>query len=306
MNDSDKQEEQRLLNILRSVDSELQLYAFKRLVRIYKYAPESNSIYDFIAEYEHKDSRKTNFLLELIFELINNPENSQKRIENIYNSCRIQKKFLLILANEETQINILVLLSLIFQSKPCNKEFARCIVETFCTTNRELVERLSGRIVLNLINSNFVFELNLIKHIQLKLHTTIFEVTPIVFEVKKAWLNAHELTVSQYLLFIEKCDLAQLLRLVNQDFLINNHREIENQARIIGKAYIIALKKYKNSKFILLEHFLLVVEHCNALREELKDPETVEFLYKLSECTCKDTSYIATRILSKVFENSFE
>lgn len=304
MNDSEKNEELRLLNILMSVDSELQLYAFKRLVRIYKHAPENESIYNFLAEYEYDDYEKTNFLLELLFELINNPENGLKRIDKIYENKRIEKKFLRILENEKTQTSILVLLSLIFQTKPCNNEFSRCIVEVFCRTNRELVERLSGRIVLNLINSDFVFELNLIKHLQLKLHASMYEVTPIVFEIKKAWLKVNGLSVSQYILFVEKCDLAQLFRLVNQDFLLDNQKEIEEQSIKIAQAYIIAIKKWECAKPMLLEHFLLVVEHCSTMREELKDSETIEFLYTLSESNCKDTSYIATKILSKALEPS--
>ncbi|ELA41202.1 uncharacterized protein VICG_01801 [Vittaforma corneae ATCC 50505] len=317
--DYEQQEEERLLNILKTSDSHLQLTAFKRLVKIYKRRPESEHIYSFLENHNFNDHETVNFLLECLFEFFGYGESSNDgtkercstimRIEKIYQNEKIMQSLVSLAKCAHAQTNALVVLVQILQIKPCREQWVDDIVGVFYSTRRRSIENLTGKIILLLIRSDHRFSYLSFSLIQHKLSSHVFDedftsaenVDGLIFrEIKRSWEEDQEFGVVQYMDLLKNNDLCFLVRFANQKFIKEHTSEIDERIDDISESYLNAIQSCEGNKMVILEHMSLLLDHSELFVMQLTKSRFLDVLYGLTDSENKDLAYLSTKIISKI------
>lgn len=335
----EKADENRLLKILSSFDSFLQLGAFKRLVNMYSKREENSEIYEFLKNYKYQDSEDTNFLLYYILEFLESIEYSAERIRKISQKIDILRNLAFTLKGEFTQRNTLLILDFIIQfrlndfttcssAKISKNTFSRKsrldkgkeivnqtsdrvdlyldkivdnIVELFFKSDRSSIQNISGKIILDLIKKDYSFDLKSSKMIRYKLDLLNSQGNRLIGEIKERWDNA-KIDYEHYLLFLKNFDTVLLFRFINERFITGNLDKIEASAREIVEYYRNAIEHVKEEKAYLLEHLFIISEHSVVFRNVLLDSKIIDLFYIISESDSKESSYAATKILTTLIQ----
>lgn len=306
MDEFEQREEGKLLCILETSSSNLQLKALKRLIKIYRKRPENESIYKFMESHQYSDSESTNFLLECLIELLDCDEAgslSSQRIERIYQNETIIEALVSLTKYENTQTNALILLSQILQNKPCKEKWIDGIVGIFCHTKRRSIENLAGKILIAFIKFNCSFSYSSFIQIRQKLARILPDgefPDSVLLDLKNVWEEHRHCKVENYVNVLEKKDLYMLFKTADQKFIKENIAEIDEKVSVISRLYTDAIISATDDKAGILEHLLMLLESSQFLAEEIYRSDHLDVLYDLIDDEDKDVVYLATKIISKI------
>lgn len=296
-------EEEKLLNILKSTDSNLKPMAFKRLSKIYRKKYENEFIYSFLENYNFNDIEDSFLILEGIFELFDSPINNDilnMRINRIYSNNKIMDSILLMLKYTNLQISALMILFQIFQGNPCRDYWANYVVDIFYNTKRETIEQLSGRIVLLLIKSEHTFTHSSFNKINSKVNKISTESSLILREIKRIWQECDNFTVDRYIELLKNKELYFIVRFGNQKFIKNNITEIEMKIKEISGIFIDLLRDEECRKAMILESILILLEISKRIQNELLNLNILESLYEFTESEDEDVAYLSIKTISRI------
>lgn len=319
--DYEQREEERLLGILETRDSHLQLTAFKRLVKIYKTKPESELIYNFLENHNFNNHETVNFLLECFFEFLDHREHSgrtrgtcsnNQRIEKIYQNEKIMQSLMSLIKCAHAQTNLLIILIQVLQVKPCREQWIDDIVEVFYSTRRESIEDLAGKVLIILMKSNHRFSYSSANLIQRKLSRYDLgkDAIPasgsdksILREVKRVWEERKGFGVEQYIDLLASNDQYLLARFANQVFIKEHAAEIDERIDDISELYLNAVQAAGDSKIATLEHMSHLLDYSELFAKKLAKGKFLDALYDLADGEDKDLAYYSAKIISRVLSS---
>jgi len=297
-------EEEKLLSILKTNSSYLQMPALRKLIRIYKKKPEDTFIYNFLENHNYNDHESTNFVLECLFDFFDQRISHQSRAEKIYNNEKIMENLTSLIKSSYAQTNALIVLVQILQGRPCKVQWIEDIVEVFCATKRNIIENLTGKIIVRLMKSNYSFSYDMLNLIQRKLDrqasSSNAETSHVINQIRLLLGTTTIVTVNEYLDLLSKDSTYGLLKFINRDFIQSHIGEIEEKADVITRLYTDMLQLPQCNKAAAMKHVLLLLDNSEVLGKKLGESAALEILYEMADCKDGELSYLSTKIITRI------